>query len=294
MSARHSWRLRLAERELDGTTLLVLPGIAFIALLFVYPFLYGLWLSLRPMAGGGTFANYIAFFTTPYLYHTVGLNLWIAIPATIICMAASIPIALRVRWLRYQRVLTTLLMIPITLGIVLVTEGMLNYLGPRGWANRILIALGLVHQPIRLVHNYWGVLISIVITGFPLAFLLTLSFFGGLDPVIENAAAMLGARPWRRFTRIVIPLMARGLVMATALTFVYTFSVFPSAILVGAPDGPTRVISIAAYQAAFEQFDYSMASAVAMIMAAVQVLVVTCLMGLGRLAHRGPSSAGKG
>ncbi len=294
MSHPHSLRVRLAERELDGITLLVLPGVVFVAVLFVYPFLYGLWLSLQPMDGGGMLANYLAFFTTPYLYRTIGITLWIAIPATAICMAASIPIALRVRWLRHQRVLATILMIPITLGIVLVTEGMLNYLGPRGWVNRMLIGAGAIDQPIRFVHNYWGVLISIVITGFPLAFLLTLSLFGGLDPAIENAAAMLGARPWRRFIRIVLPLMARGLVMATALTFVYTFSVFPSAILVGAPDGPTHVISIAAYQAAFEQFDYSMASTVAMIMAAVQVLVVASLMGFGALTHRGPTSAGKG
>ena len=47
---------------------------------------------------------------------------------------------------------------------------------------------------------------------------------------------------------------------------------FPSAVLVGAPAGPTRVISIAAYEAAFEQYDYSLASAVAMIMGFVQLV----------------------
>ena len=54
---------------------------------------------------------------------------------------------------------------------------------------------------------------------------------------------------------------------------------FPSAVLLGAPAGPTRVISIAAYQAAFEQYDYSLASAIAMIMAGVQVMIVVALLG---------------
>ena len=59
---------------------------------------------------------------------------------------------------------------------------------------------------------------------------------------------------------------------------VQAFSVFPSAVLLGAPSGPTRVISIAAYQAAFEEYDYSMASAVAMIMGVVQLSIVVAVL----------------
>jgi putative spermidine/putrescine transport system permease protein len=75
---------------------------------------------------------------------------------------------------------------------------------------------------------------------------------------------------------------------------VQAFSVFPSAVLLGAPAGPTRVISIAAYQAAFEQYDYSMASAIAMIMGVVQLVVVTIFLGARGLFYRGPAGGGKG
>ena len=74
----------------------------------------------------------------------------------------------------------------------------------------------------------------------------------------------------------------------------WAFAVFPSAILLGAPAGPTRVISIAAYTAAFEQFDYPLASAIAMIMAGVQVLIVVALLAARGLFFRGPASTGKG
>jgi putative spermidine/putrescine transport system permease protein len=78
------------------------------------------------------------------------------------------------------------------------------------------------------------------------------------------------------------------------LSFVQAFAVFPSAVLLGAPAGPTRVISIAAYQAAFEQYDYSMASAIAMIMAVVQLLIVVAVLGIRNMFYRGSTAGGKG
>ncbi len=173
-------------------------------------------------------------------------------------------------------------------------EGLLSYLGPRGWVNRVLLGVGLIDSPVRLLHNYWGVFLSLVITGFPFTFLLTLSYVTGIDPSLENAGAMLGARARERFNRILLPLLVPGLTITLALSFVQAFSVFPSAILLGAPAGPTRVISIAAYQAAFEQYDYSMASAIAMLMAGVQVVIVVALLGLRGLVYSGPAASGKG
>jgi putative spermidine/putrescine transport system permease protein len=285
--------VRLAQRGLDGVTLLVLPAVLCVIGLFVYPFLYGLVLSFEP-AAGGIFANYRKFFADPFLYDTIGTTLLIAVPATLLNTVISIPVALRVRLLTRPRLLTTILVIPITLGTVLVAEGLLNYLGPRGWLNRALLEFGLAEHPVRLVHNYWGVFLSLVITGFPFTFLLTQSYVTGIDPSLEKAAAMLGARAPARFRRILLPLLIPGLTITLCLSFVQAFSVFPSAVLLGAPAGPTRVISIAAYQAAFEQYDYSMASAIAMIMAAVQVLIVVALLGARGLVYRGPAGGGKG
>jgi putative spermidine/putrescine transport system permease protein len=288
-----SLRLRLRNRGLDGVTLLVLPCVVFILALFVYPFLYGLFLSFHPKEGG-SLANYEAFFSDPFLYSTIGKTLLIAVPATLLNVVLSVPVAMRVRLMRRQKLLTTILVIPITLGTVLVAEGLLTYLGPRGWVNRFLVDFGLTAEPIRLVHNYWGVMLSLVISGFPFTFLLTLSYVTGIDPALEQAGRMLGARSRSRFWRIILPLLAPGLAITLALSFVQAFSVFPSAVLLGAPAGPTRVISIAAYQAAFEQYDYSLASAIAMIMAAVQFVIVVALLAARGLVFRGPATSGKG
>ncbi|KPH80616.1 ABC transporter permease [Bosea vaviloviae] len=284
---------RLAARGLDGLTLLVVPAILFSLALFIYPFFYGLFLSFNPKAGGAL-ANYQRFFSDSFLYGTIATTLWLALPVTVLTLLMAIPIAFRVRTMKHQRLLTTILVIPITLGTVLVAQGLLNYLGPQGWFNRALLTMGLISTPVKLLHNYWGVMISLVITGFPFTFLLTLSYLSGVDPALEQAGATLGAGPWQRFKHILLPLLLPGLAITFCLSFVQAFSVFPSAVLLGAPAGPTRVISIAAYQAAFEEYDYSMASAVAMIMGVVQLSIVVAVLAARGLLYRGPAGGGKG
>jgi ABC-type Fe3+ transport system permease subunit len=183
--------------------------------------------------------------------------------------------------------------VPITLGTVLIAEGMLTYFGPKGWLAQFLQLVHLYDGPIRLTHNYTGVLISLVVSGFPFAFLLILSYVTGIDPGLARAAATLGADPKAQFRYIYLPLLAPGLAMCFCLSFVQAFSVFPSAVLLGSPAGPTRVISIAAYEAAFEQYDYSLASAIAMIMGFVQLVIVVAVLGLRNLFYRGRSWAAK-
>ncbi|WP_265975196.1 ABC transporter permease, partial [Brucella intermedia] len=255
---RPGLRQRLANRGFDGVTLLILPALLFVVGVFIYPFLYGLVLSFNPLDGGGALANYSKFFSDPYLYKTIGATLWLAVPVTLISVLFAVPIAMRVRLMRRQRLLTTILVLPVTLGTVLIAEGLLNYLGPQGWFSRTLITIGLIDSPLKLTNNYWGVFASLVITVFPFTFLLTLSYITGIDPALERAAATHGANSWQRFRHVMLPLLVPGLVVAACLTFVQAFAVFPSAVLLGAPSGPTRVISIAAAQAAFEQYDDSM------------------------------------
>ena len=289
-----NWRHRLAERGVDRKLWLLLPATIFVLVLFIYPFLYGLSLSFQPMNGSTVLANYQRFFNDAYQRDTIFTTLRIALPAALLNVFAAVPIAFRMRGrFRGKRLMTTVLVVPITLGTVLTAQGLLNFLGPTGWFNRMLMGLHLIDGPIRLTNNYWGVFFSLIITGFPFAFLLVLSYLSGIDPTLERAAATLGASRSQRFRRITLPLLAPGLATTFLLTFVLAFSVFPSAVLVGNPAGSTRVISLAAYQAAYEQYDYSYASAIAMIMGAVELVVVAVVLVWRARLYTG-STGGKG
>ncbi|CAN5760175.1 sugar ABC transporter permease [soil metagenome] len=291
------WRLteRLAALGVDRVVLLALPAAAVIGLLFIYPFLYGLGLSFQPRQGGGILANYLGFFNDGYERSTISKTLRLALPAALLNVAVSVPIAHKLRQpVRGKRLLTTVLILPVTLGTVLVAQGLIRYFGPAGWFNQALVALGLVDAPLSLTNNYIGVFASLIITGFPLSLLLILGHASGIDPDVERAAATLGAGPTRRFWTVSLPLMLPGITIALVLAFVAAFAVFPSAVMVGNPSGSTRVISIAAYQAAFERFDYSMASTIAMIMAAVELVVIGVVLGARSRLYRGATSGGKG
>jgi len=275
--------------------ILLVPAIIFLVLLFLYPFAYGLYLSLTNAKGDGTFANYLRFFADPRDFRTIWTTLWIAVPITFINVGLAIPFAYYMRrGLRGEKLVTFFLIVPITLGTVLISEGMLSYMGPKGWLNQFLMAVGLVKDPVRFTHNYLGVVISLGLSGFPYAFLMLLGYISGINPDLEKASQMLGASKLQTFWKILFPLMVPGIAISFCLNFVMAFSVFPSAVLLGQPSGPTRVMAIAAYQWAFEKFNFNAASAISMVMAAIELIVITLVLVWRGRMYKGASIVGKG
>jgi putative spermidine/putrescine transport system permease protein len=238
----------------------------------------------------------VAFFDDPRQVQTIRITFQAALPVTILNVLLAIPLAVYMRrGLAHEKLITTILVLPVTLGTVLIAEGMLTYFGPRGWFNQAAQLLPWVTEPVRLTHNMLGVQLSLLLQGFPFSFLLLLGYVSGIDPDLERAARMLGASRWEAFRRVTLPLMAPGIAIAFSLGFVANFSVFPSAVLVGQPSGPTRVISIAAFQAAFEQFNWSMGSTIAIIMAAIELVVIALVLAWRERLYRGAASgAAKG
>lgn len=289
------FRLWLADHSIDRLLLLAIP--AFLAMLafFIYPSFYGAYLSFHPMDKSGALGNYQSFFGDPYMRESIWNTFRIALPVSLINVFAAVPLAVRLRHkVRGKRTINTLLVIPMSLGTVLVAEGLSMYLAPNGWLNRTLLATGLINEPVQLLHNFWGVIISLIITGFPFAFLLTLSYISGINPKMEEAASTLGATSWQRFRYITFPLLTPGLAITFCLSFVLAFSVFPSANLLGNPAGDSHVLAVAAAQAIFTQYDYSMASAISVITGVLELAVVAAVLVMRSRLYSGSTSGGKG
>jgi putative spermidine/putrescine transport system permease protein len=295
-----SLRHRLAERGIDISLLMLVPALVFAIALFVYPFTYGIGLSFQPPVatqeqwGAGAWSNYVAFFRDPFIFDSIWLTMRLALPVALFNVLASIPVAFKLRHrFRGKKLLTTLLVLPITLGTVLTAQGLLIFAGRQGWLNRFLVSTGLVDEPLQLVNNYWGVLFSLIISGFPFAFLLISSYLSGIDPSIEAAAKTMGANWVQRFRRIILPLLAPGLATTFILTFVLAFSVFPSARLVGDASGETRVMALMAYRAFGELNDFTMASTIAVMMGLVELVVIAVVLLWRATLYKG-STGGKG
>jgi putative spermidine/putrescine transport system permease protein len=275
-------RIRSDSRsELDLVAILCLaPSLLYVLAMFVYPFLYGIYISLQPKKrDAGIFSNYVAFFNDAYQYNTIKTTFMLALPTTVAVVLVALFLAYGMRrgiW--FERTITTILVLPISLGVVFLSEGILGFYGHNGWLNQLLLAVGLIQNPLELTHNSIGVIFSLFMQNFPFCFLMLLGYISGIDPSLESSARMLGAGPWTIFRRVMFPLIAPGLIIAFALVFVMSFAVFPSAVMVGQPAGSTRTISIAAYQQAFEQYDMSYASAIAVIMGLCQLAALVVIV----------------
>jgi putative spermidine/putrescine transport system permease protein len=279
------------HRRLDLSLLLLVPAVVLAILLFIGPFVYGLSLSFQPYGNDQSVtASYAKFLLTARGQLAIWNSLRLAFPATAIDVLVALPLAYRLRHpLPGARLIVTVLVVPMALGSVLIAEGMLQFFGPAGWANKVLLALHLTSSPVQFVHNYAGVLISLVISDFPVVFMVLAGYASGIDPNLERAARILGAGFWRRTWRITLPLMTPGLSAAVSLSFVTTFSVFPTAVMVGQPAGETYVVALAAWQAAYEHYDYSEASAIAIVMAAIMLLFIGIVFSLRGRLNRAPT-----
>lgn len=296
ISLQHATRTRF---RLDrGALLLSLPALVIVVALFVYPLLFGLDLSLHTNAHASSWSltNYIQFFSDSYQASTIWITFQVALPITFITVLLSIPLAYFMRHgIKFERFITALLILPITLGTVLIAQAMLGYFSPTGWFNRVLLTLGIIRQPLDLLHHFMGLEVALFIQGFPFAFLLILGYMSAINPDLERASRMLGAGAWQTFWRVVLPLSLPGIAVAFCLNFVANFGVFPSAYLVGEPTHETHVLSIAAYEMAYNQYNQPMGTAIALIMGVLELIVIGLVLWLqGRMARSSAISGGKG
>jgi len=96
------------------------------------------------------------------------------------------------------------------------------------------LALLLVFAQIGLLATFPGLMLGHALVALPFVVRIVLTALRGIPPALEDAAATLGAPPWRVFTRIVLPLMIPGLTAAAALAFLASFDeVVISLFLVG-------------------------------------------------------------
>jgi putative spermidine/putrescine transport system permease protein len=111
------------------------------------------------------------------------------------------------------------------------------------------IPLATLLYELRLAGRAVGVIIANLVPALPLVVLLLTPFFEQIDPNLERAARMLGARPLRVFLRVLVPLAAPGVFAAALIVIVRTLALFELTFLTSGADSTTLVVAL--YYAAF-------------------------------------------
>jgi putrescine transport system permease protein len=210
-------------------------------------------------------------------------SLRVAGVSTLICLVMGFPMALAIARAapRWQIPLLLAVMLPFWTGFLMRLNAWIGLLADDGL---IVQMLGLP----RLLYTDTAMYIGLVYTYLPFMVLPLYARLSRLDPALMEAAADLGAGPWRVFLRVILPLSLPGVVAGTALVFVPAIGEYVIPALLGGPQA--QLIGKVLWEEFFANRDWPTASAVAVGLLVLLVGlpgVASWLAGLAPgLAHR--------
>ena len=218
---------RAAAAAPDRIGWLAAPAVGALALVYALPLL---WLLSRSVVGpeGLSFARFAAFFADPYSWRVLGNTLRVAGFVTLLCLVIGYPVAVAMARARgaMQAVLLVAIILPLSVGVVVKAFAWQIVLRRDGVVAQALVGSGLVDEAPRLLFTETGLVVGAANVFLPFMILPIYSLLRLIDPRLSEAGATLGAGPFYRFRRIVLPLTLPGVVSGVAFVFSLSISMF--------------------------------------------------------------------
>jgi putative spermidine/putrescine transport system permease protein len=168
------------------------------------------------------------------------------------------------------------------IGAILITQFFTAYviriyavmllLGKNGIINKALLYLNIVEQPVRFLFTEAGVAIGLVLVSIPFMVFPILASLHRISQNIEMASASLGATPLRMFWTVVFPLSLPGLAAGIVIVYLFELTSYIVPGLLGG--GYADMIANLIYNKAMRSFEYTFASAAAVITLILSALIV--------------------
>jgi putrescine transport system permease protein len=271
MTARPSDPTRLARWAIVG------PPFAWLLLFFLAPFAIVAAISLGqnapdaapPVAMTGTARNY-AFLLSDALYLDAYLSsLRIAAIATVLTLLFGYPMAYAIAMASPSRrpILLMLVILPFWTSFLIRIYAWRGLLSENGLINAVIRGIGINGDPGTILGTEWAIYLGIVYAYLPFMVLPLYAALEKLDRSLLEAAADLGARPWRAFLSITLPLSLPGIVAGCLLVFIPAVGEFVIPDLLGGTE--TLMIGKVLWDEFFANSDWPLASAVAVLMLVV-------------------------
>ena len=241
-SPASSWMRDLARRAQENWRLIVI-AIPFVWLLFFFlaPFFIVAKISLAELAIASppftrmmewsnngivtiriVFDNFAYIIDDPLYFDTYLNSIKISASATLLCLLLGYPIAYAI--VRSgpvaKPIFLFLIILPFWTSFLLRVYAWMGLLADQGTINNLLIGLGLIDEPIRMLYTEFAVYVGIVYTYMPFMILPLYANMERLDGSLNEAAADLGARQTTTFFRITLPLTKPGIIAGSLLVFI--------------------------------------------------------------------------
>ena len=218
--------------------------------------------------------NYV-FLSEDELYLSAYLgSLKIAAVSTLLCLLIGYPMAHAIARApkSLQTVYLLLIMMPTWTAILIRVYAWMGLLSNTGLLNGALLALGLIDEPLQILNTDTAVYIGVVYSYLPFMILPLYANLVKHDLSLLEAAADLGSRPVASFWKITVPLSKNGIIAGCMLVFIPSVGEFVIPELLGGPE--TLMIGKVMWQEFFNNRDWPVASALAVIMLAILIVPI--------------------
>lgn len=256
------------------------PLLLILLFAFIAPVLLMVPLSLREYVPGSgisanwTLANYTSIVTDEYFREVVVRTLVLGFGVTAICLLLGYPLAYFIAHSgpTMRLTLTMLVIFPMLLNLVVRSFGWIALLANRGLINNLLIDVGLIERPIRMMFNLFGLLIGMSHIFLPFMVLMLVPAIQAIPKDVQSAAYTLAASRLRVFWSITLPMSAPGILSGSILVFVLTISALVTPRMLG---GPTyKVMATLIYDDFLQTLDWPAGAAMSFALTALTMVVI--------------------
>lgn len=284
--------MSIEAREARQPWILLSPALVAVGLLLMVPLLfivvYSFWLrsAMGPDTPGFHLHNWQRALTDPFYRYILFNTLKIAAITTVICGLLGYPAAYFIARSRGNKmILLLLLLLPFWISYIIRTMSWINILGSSGALNTLLLSLGIISEPIRMLYNEATVILGLVHFLLPFMVLNVYVSLEGIDTNLEDAATSLGANRWQAFVQVVLPLSLPGLAAGGLLCFVLGAGTYITPLILGGPRD--AMFANLVFEAIITQLNWPMGSALSLLLLLVLGLLVAVynrFLGMAQLA----------
>jgi spermidine/putrescine transport system permease protein len=174
-----------------------------------------------------TLQNYLALLN-PIYFKVFWHSFCMAGLCTVICLCLAYPFAYLLARIKskYKNLLLFLVIIPFWTSSLIRTYAIISILKAKGLLNTVLLALGIIHQPLSILYTGTAVMIGLVYSLLPFMILPLYANIEKLDIQLIDAARDLGANTVLIFMRVIFPLTLSGIIGGVILVFLPAMSMF--------------------------------------------------------------------
>ena len=221
-----------------------------------------------------TFDNYLYLFQDSLYLVTYINSVKLAFISTCFCLLIGYPIAYGIARSPQptRNILLLMVVVPFWISFLLRVYAWMGILKTKGLLNGFLLWTGIIDQPLELLYTDTAVYIGMIYSYLPFMILPLYANLEKLDIRLLEAAADLGARPWKVFKDITLPLSIPGVIAGCLLVFIPAIGEYVIPALLGGAD--TLMIGRLLFDEFFMNRDWPVASAVAIVLLMLLVLPI--------------------